>query len=289
MAINWSSVVGKLKGFFDDFNKGKYGGKFFGGNDPSSSGVNQVQQSIDIGMGKAVANTLSKAKSGDINAINFLKGQQKEEEEKEGDRLGKLKRFGGSFIGKGGLLQPGETISAGGIGKAVSGAGEVLPGGAGAAAQVVGAILQVAGKIDEWAKNQLQVNFAYAAASPSMMGIATRYEKGVAQREYEMGERLKDSASTLERSRSRSEREWMDTKAGWEITKNWAADQWNELSSNTGATFSALSYWLQGKSLEDRARDQWDTILKTETVDLIDWALDEQWVNAFGVPKDFGG
>lgn len=216
-----------------------------------------------------------------------IRKMQEEDRQQQGaDRLSGIKGLGASLGPKGLFAPGGKGVSPEGIGGAVAGVGGVIPGPVGEGFKIAGAIIQVAGKIDAWAKAQLNSNFAYAAASPAMSAVQAKFETSEVSRDREMGERTAASAAELANMRSQSAGGWQDTKVASQLVLNKAATWWETMSLGASEVLKGNMF---GEREKEIAEERWQEILKTEAVNLTEWALDSEWVQMFGTPQDFNG
>lgn len=202
-------------------------------------------------------------------------------------------------LGEATAFRPGVRPSA--MGNALSGAGGFLqsaggliPGPGGAVASITGAILQVAGKLDKWASKQLQESFKFADYAPSILSTQLDYNKKVADIESYKGAMISESTQRL----ADADLRLRTSTAPFEATKQSISDEIaafgkNRLSDLVDfgtaiANEAANMFAPNGKQItyEELKKEMEDKKNSESVIDLVEWAVDEQWIYDYGCPHD---
>ncbi len=220
----------------------------------------------------------------------LLRMDVKDRQQADTDRLAGIKGFGKSLIGDQGLAKAGSNFTAGGVGKAVEGIGGVIPGAAGEGVKIAGAILQVVGKIDEWAKAQLTSNFEqFRGSSIAMNRVETQFQRQMGGIEMTKGDALAPVSEMLASAQVDQARTFMGVETAWKKGTTKLAADFTKGTSVVGDWWQETVTGVFGKGEEyqaRRAKEKEDSINNT-TVDLAQWALDDTWINDYMMPKDF--
>ncbi|RJQ24621.1 hypothetical protein C4577_07580 [Candidatus Parcubacteria bacterium] len=207
------------------------------------------------------------------------------------------KSAGVAARGSTGPLSAGATTFSGvtnTAGEGIKAAGERVGGTPGEIMKITGAILQIAGKLDEWGKANLQGTYErFNNTSANMNWMAQNQSRRDAGLESHLANQLAPAQQELADSIYNRNVATQPYEEAWDKVKKKAAGIGQDFIGAGARYGSFIGNVFQTGSvtegMDKTVKDEADRINKAaneESVDLVEWACDGNWISAYARPGD---